>query len=142
MGVRTVFIDVDLTLVDAHTNLREGVVDALQEMVDYGYSLYAWSHGGYSRADQVVTMYHLEHYFKGWMGKPDMIIDDSPPSELVSERRVNYLNAGESGFWPKIWDKIFHKEVSFANDNTEKYCEHGEPFLDGKATCADEDLPF
>ena len=116
LGVRSVFIDVDLTLVDASSNLRVGVVDALQEMVDYGYELYAWSHGGYTRANAIITQWGLEHYFRAWMGKPDMIIDDSPPEELVSARRVNYLDAGKSGFWSRIWPEIFHKEVTFAED--------------------------
>lgn len=119
LGVRSVFIDVDLTLVDANSNLRAGVVEALQEMVDYGYELYAWSHGGYTRANAVITQYKLEHYFRAWMGKPDMIIDDSLPEELVSARRVNYLNAGKPGFWERIWPEIFHKETDFAKDQND-----------------------
>lgn len=114
MSVHTVFVDVDLTLVDAHGKLRLGVKEALKELRSYGYEIYCWSAGGKQRALKVVYQHDL--HVDGCVGKPDILIDDSPVESIFESPRCNVLKADKKGFWLTIWDEIFRKDVSFAED--------------------------
>ena len=124
MAVQTMFIDVDLTLVDAQGNLRQGVEKALNELWAYGYQIYIWSHGGAQRARDIIKQYGLGYCIVDCLSKPDIIIDDSPPEELAD--RSYYLRCDSPGWWTTIWEHIFHKDVSFARD-TEVVALYSDP---------------
>ncbi len=73
-----VFVDVDLTLVDAQGKLYPGAGEALQRLKDEGCHLFLWSSVGMEYAQKVATVHRLTHLFEGYSAKPDIIIDDMP----------------------------------------------------------------
>jgi phosphoglycolate phosphatase-like HAD superfamily hydrolase len=77
-----IFIDVDLTLIDARGRLRDGSIEALQLLKDKGCHLYLWSTCGQEYCQKIAKLNHLESLFEGYAGKPDIIIDDMPSTVL------------------------------------------------------------
>ena len=73
-----VFVDVDLTLVDADGRILDGAGDALKRLKDRGCHLFLWSTGGADYCRKVARLYALEDLFEGFVSKPDIIIDDMP----------------------------------------------------------------
>jgi ribonucleotide monophosphatase NagD (HAD superfamily) len=73
-----VFVDVDLTLVDAGGRLLNGAREALQQLRDEGCHLFLWSSVGAEYARRVAEQYELTEFFEGFTAKPDIVIDDMP----------------------------------------------------------------
>ena len=73
-----IFIDVDLTLVDAQGRLLDGAREALQRFRDEGCHLFLWSSVGVEYARKVAALHKLTDFFEGFASKPDIIIDDMP----------------------------------------------------------------
>ena len=73
-----VFVDVDLTLVDADGRLLDGARDALARLKEHGCHLFLWSTGGSDYCRKVARVNGLEDLFEGFVAKPDIIIDDMP----------------------------------------------------------------
>ena len=73
-----VFVDVDLTLVDANLKLLEGAKEGLQRLHDRGCHLFLWSTAGADYCRKIANLHKLEHLFEGFTAKPDIIIDDMP----------------------------------------------------------------
>ena len=73
-----VFVDVDLTLVDASGRLLDGAREALQRLRDEGCHLFLWSSVGIDYARKVAAVHGLAELFEGYASKPDIIIDDMP----------------------------------------------------------------
>jgi phosphoglycolate phosphatase-like HAD superfamily hydrolase len=73
-----IFVDVDLTLVDANGKLLPGARDGLLQLKDKGCHLFLWSTGGAEYCRKVAKLYGLTELFEGFSAKPDIIIDDMP----------------------------------------------------------------
>ena len=73
-----VFVDVDLTLVDANGRLLDGAREALQRLQDEGCHLFLWSSVGMDYARKVAALHGLAELFEGYVSKPDIVIDDMP----------------------------------------------------------------
>jgi phosphoserine phosphatase len=73
-----VFVDVDLTLVDANGKLLTGALEALQRLRDEGCHLFLWSSGGAEYCRKVAHLHGLTELFEGFTAKPDIVIDDMP----------------------------------------------------------------
>lgn len=73
-----IFIDVDLTLVDAQGRLLDGAREALKRFRDEGCHLFLWSSVGVEYCRKVAALYNLTDFFEGFASKPDIIIDDMP----------------------------------------------------------------
>jgi phosphoglycolate phosphatase-like HAD superfamily hydrolase len=73
-----VFVDVDLTLVDANGKLLAGAREALQRLRDEGCHLFLWSSVGADYCRTVAQRYGMTEFFEGFTAKPDIIIDDMP----------------------------------------------------------------
>lgn len=73
-----VFVDVDLTLIDAEYRLLPGARDGLQQLRDAGCRLFLWSTGGAEYCQKIARLHNLTEYFDGFVAKPDIIIDDMP----------------------------------------------------------------
>ncbi|MFO1461340.1 MAG: hydrolase [Verrucomicrobiota bacterium] len=71
-----IFVDVDLTLVDANGKLLEGARDALRLLHDEGCHLFLWSSVGADYCRKVADINGLTDLFEGFSAKPDIIIDD------------------------------------------------------------------
>jgi phosphoglycolate phosphatase-like HAD superfamily hydrolase len=73
-----VFVDVDLTLVDASGKLLEGAREGLQQLKDAGCHLFLWSTCGAEYCRKVAQLHGLTAFFEGFSAKPDIVIDDMP----------------------------------------------------------------
>lgn len=102
-----VFVDVDLTLVDAKGQLLEGARVALQRLQDAGCHLFLWSTGGTDYCRKVARLHGLTQFFEGFSAKPDIIIDDMPSTcvtQLVYDVR-------QEQSWPALAERIIDKHI-------------------------------
>ncbi len=105
-----IFVDVDLTLVDANGRLLEGAGEALRKLQGSGSHLFLWSSVGAEYAQRVAAVHGLTDVFEGFLAKPDIVIDDMPSTARAA---FEYdVNAERS--WPELADKILAKHVDAA----------------------------
>ena len=102
-----IFVDVDLTLIDANYKLLEGAIEALTKLKDKGCHLFLWSTNGAEYAQKIARLHGLTEMFEGFVAKPDIIIDDMPGTVL--NPFVFDVNAEES--WPVLADRIIRKHI-------------------------------
>jgi len=102
-----IFVDVDLTLVDADRNLLAGASEALTRLKDKGCHLFLWSTNGADYAKKVADLHRLTGLFEGFAAKPDIIIDDMPGTVL--NPFVFDVNAEAS--WPALADRTIRKHI-------------------------------
>jgi hypothetical protein len=102
-----VFVDVDLTLVDANGRLFEGAREALQRLKDRGCHLYLWSTVGLEYARTVAARHQLTELFEGYAAKPDIIIDDMPSTAIAPF----IFNVHDEASWPSMVDRIISKHI-------------------------------
>lgn len=102
-----VFVDVDLTLVDANQKLLPGATGALAQLRDKGCHLFLWSTNGADYAKKVASLHGLTDLFAGFAAKPDIIIDDMPGTALTP--LVFDVNAESS--WPALVEKILKQHL-------------------------------
>ncbi len=90
-----VFIDVDLTLVDANGKLLDGAKEALIALQGAGCHLFLWSTVGADYCRKVAESHDLAKSFEGFSAKPDVVIDDMPStcvSPFVYSRQRGWKN--------------------------------------------------
>jgi len=102
-----IFVDVDLTLVDANGGLLAGAPEALTKLKAKGCHLFLWSTNGAEYAQKVARVQGLADLFEGFAAKPDIIIDDMPGTAL--NPFVFDVNSETS--WPVLADKIIRKHI-------------------------------
>jgi len=102
-----IFVDVDLTLIDANKSLQPCAAEALVNLKDRGCHLFLWSTNGADYARKIAGLYRLTELFEGFAAKPDIIIDDMPTTAL--KPFVFDVNAETS--WPALADKIIRKHI-------------------------------
>ena len=102
-----IFVDADLTLVDANGNLLEGAKEALIKMKDKGCHLFLWSSVGADYAKKVAARYQLTDLFEGFAAKPDIIIDDMPKTAVATF----IFNVHEKSSWVEMANRILAKYV-------------------------------
>ena len=102
-----VFVDVDLTLVDAHQKLLPGVTEALAKLRDKGCHLFLWSTNGADYARKIASLYNLTEMFEGFAAKPDIIIDDMPATAL----NPFVFDVNSEASWPALAEKIIRKHI-------------------------------
>jgi len=102
-----VFVDVDLTLVDAQGRILAGAAEALQALQNKGCHLFLWSSNGADYSRKIAGLYGLTGMFEGFSAKPDIIIDDMPGTAL--NPFVFDVNAETS--WPALAEKIIRKHI-------------------------------
>lgn len=101
----TVYVDVDLTLIDIEDKLLPGVKEGLK-WLSRRYRLICWSAGGGTYAKKVCDAHNIEKYFDYFLDKPDIIIDDNPDLLL---KCANVVRIDAKNTWMKLQDNIFHK---------------------------------
>jgi len=102
-----VFVDVDLTLVDANGSLLEGAREALQRLKDAGCHLFLWSTAGVDYARSVAARHQLMPLFEGFAAKPDIVIDDMPSTATAPF----VFNVQEEPSWKALCDKIIARHL-------------------------------
>jgi len=102
-----IFVDVDLTLVDANGKLLGGAGEALRILRDKGCHLFLWSTGGADYCRKVAALHGLTELFEGFSAKPDIVIDDMP-STCVSPF---VYNVQQENSWATLTERIISKHV-------------------------------
>jgi hypothetical protein len=102
-----IFVDVDLTLVDANQMLLPGASEALAKLRDKGCHLFLWSTNGGEYARKIASLYHLTDMFEGFSSKPDIIIDDMPGTVL----KPFVFDVNQKSSWPALADTIIRKHI-------------------------------
>ena len=102
-----VFVDVDLTLVDAGGKVLPGAPEALSKLQGRGCHLFLWSTNGADYARKTAGRLGLTEIFEGFAAKPDIIVDDMPGTVL--NPFVFDVNSEKS--WPALADKIISKHI-------------------------------
>jgi hypothetical protein len=101
-----VFVDVDLTLVDASGKLLAGSREALQKLRDSGCHLFLWSTCGADYCRKVAALHKLTDLFEGFTAKPDIIIDDMPSTCVAPFA----YGVGQDS-WPEVAARIVAKHL-------------------------------
>ena len=102
-----IFIDVDLTLVDAQGRLLDGAREALQRFRDEGCHLFLWSSVGVEYCRTIAALHKLTDFFEGYASKPDIIIDDMP-----STTQAPFVyNVQDEASWPAMAERIIDKHI-------------------------------
>ena len=102
-----IFVDVDLTLVDAQCRLLDGAAEALCRLRDEGCHLFLWSSMGVDYARKVAASHKLTDLFEGYASKPDIIIDDMPSTAIAPF----IFNVQDELSWRSLAEKIIDKHV-------------------------------
>ncbi len=102
-----IFVDVDLTLVDANGQLLEGAREGLQRLKDKGCHLFLWSTGGLDYVRSVAERHQLTALFDGFVAKPDIIIDDFPSTAIPPF----VFNVRVEASWPAMAEKIIQQHL-------------------------------
>lgn len=102
-----IFVDVDLTLVDANGNLFPEARLGLERLKAAGCHLFLWSSVGMAYAQGVAKRHGLEDLFEGYAAKPDIVIDDMPGTT----RAPFVFNVHEEASWKAMADRIVRKHV-------------------------------
>ena len=102
-----VFVDVDLTLVDANGRLLEGAREGLQRLKDRGCHLFLWSSVGAEYARTVAARHQLTQLFEDYAAKPDIIIDDMPSTAVAAF----IFNVHDEASWQSMAEKIIEKHI-------------------------------
>ena len=102
-----VFVDVDLTLVDASQKLLPGATEALAKLRDKGCHLFLWSTNGADYARKIAGLYNLTEMFEEFAAKPDIIIDDMPGTAL----NPFVFDVNSEASWSVLAEKIIRKHI-------------------------------
>jgi|SRR6185295_4393129 phosphoglycolate phosphatase-like HAD superfamily hydrolase len=102
-----VFVDVDMTLVDANGRMFPGVPEALSRLREKGCHLFLWSTHGADYARTTAQRLGLLENFEGFAAKPDIVIDDMPAT--VMNPFLFDVNQEES--WPALAEIIIRKHI-------------------------------
>ena len=102
-----VFVDVDLTLIDATGRVLDGAVESLQRLKDRGCHLFLWSTVGMEYARATAQRLDIVNLFDGYCAKPDIVIDDMP-STVVNPFVFN-VQAEQS--WESMVTTILEKHI-------------------------------
>jgi phosphoglycolate phosphatase-like HAD superfamily hydrolase len=102
-----IFVDVDLTLVDANGKLLPSARDGLVRLKDKGCHLFLWSTGGAEYCRKVANLYGLTELFEGFSAKPDIVIDDMPSTCVAPF----VYNVHDERSWTVLADTIIAKHI-------------------------------
>jgi hypothetical protein len=102
-----VFVDVDLTLVDANGRLLEGAREALEALKRAGCHLFLWSTVGAEYCRKVAEAHHLTDLFEGFTAKPDIAIDDMPSTCIPPF----IYSVQQEPSWPALARRIIDQHV-------------------------------
>ncbi len=102
-----IFIDVDLTLVDANGKLLSGARDALSRLKEEGCHLFLWSTCGADYCRKIANIHGLGDFFEGFTAKPDILVNDMPSTCVTSL----VYNVHQATSWPALAEKIIAKHI-------------------------------
>jgi len=89
-----VFVDVDLTLVDANGKPLEGARDALRALKNAGCHLFLWSTVGPDYCRKVAEFHRLTDLFEGFTAKPERRLNMGGPLQAYEDELPVLYTAG------------------------------------------------
>ena len=102
-----IFVDVDLTLVDANGMLLGGAREALEMLRDKGCHLFLWSSNGADYCRKIAGLHGLTELFEGFTAKPDIIVDDMPSTCIAPF----VYDVRQESSWRALAKRILDKHV-------------------------------
>src|SRR4051794_10888683 len=102
-----IFVDVDLTLVDANGKLLDGAREGLERLRKEGCHLFLWSACGADYCRKVAELHRLTGLFEGFTAKPDIVIDDMPGTCL----NPFVYDVQQEPSWRALAGRIIEKHV-------------------------------
>src|SRR5258705_6451596 len=102
-----VFVDVDLTLVDANGKLFDGAREGLTKLRDAGCHLFLWSTCGADYCRKTARLHNLTELFEGFTAKPDIVIDDMPSTCTGAFA----YDVRQEQSWPHLAQRIIAKHI-------------------------------
>ncbi|HWQ91062.1 MAG TPA: hydrolase [Clostridia bacterium] len=102
-----IFVDVDLTLVDANGKLLPQAREGLNRLKEKGCHLFLWSSCGAEYCRKVAAFHGLTDMFEGFTAKPDILIDDMP-STCVSPF---VYNVQQENSWSELAERLIEKHI-------------------------------
>jgi predicted HAD superfamily phosphohydrolase YqeG len=102
-----IFVDVDLTLVDAFGRPLENAAQGVRRLKAAGCHLFLWSTGGREYAESVARRLGIHECFGAFLPKLDIAIDDMP----TSLRAFFDFVPGDPDEWDKMVETILEKHV-------------------------------
>ena len=99
-----VFVDVDLTLIDANGRVLDGAIESLQQLKDH---LFLWSTAGMEYARSTAQRLGIANFFESFCSKPDIIIDDMPSTVL----NPFVFNVQAEQSWESMVKTILEKHI-------------------------------
>ena len=105
MPVRSVYIDVDNTLINDKDELFPGVVEKLACWKVRYTSVVCWSHSGAEHAKRVCKKHKIDKFFTAFMDKPDVIVDDDPL--MIMTFPATLLVKDPHKWWKQPDDELF-----------------------------------
>ena len=102
-----IFVDVDLTLIDANGKLLTGAREGLKRLQDAGCHLFLWSTAGADYCRKVAQLHGLTDLFEGFLAKPDIVIDDMPGTCVT---QLTY-DVRQEASWPALAERIIEKHI-------------------------------
>jgi ribonucleotide monophosphatase NagD (HAD superfamily) len=102
-----IFVDVDLTLIDAKGAILDGAREALDKLRQKGCHLFLWSTNGAEYSRVTAARLQLTYMFEGYAAKPDIIIDDMPSTVL----NPFVFNVHDEASWPVLAERIIRKHI-------------------------------
>jgi phosphoglycolate phosphatase-like HAD superfamily hydrolase len=109
-----VYVDVDDTLIRTAGTKRipvSGVAKHIASLHADGAELYCWSSGGADYAREVATELRIEHYFKAFLPKPHVLLDDQDVSKW---RRLAQIHPGRCNVFTvqAYWESINNRHLA------------------------------
>src|SRR5437588_12535591 len=102
-----IFVDVDLTLVDANGKLLDGAREALLALKSAGCHLFLWSTVGANYCRKVAELHRLADLFEGFTAKPDIVVDDMPSTCIAPF----IYNVQQEESWPVLARRIVDRHL-------------------------------
>ena len=102
-----IFVDVDLTLVDANGKLLDGAREGLLALKEAGCHLFLWSSVGADYCRKIAETHDLTELVEGFTAKPDIVVDDMPSTCIAPF----VYNVQEEVSWSALAGRIIERHV-------------------------------
>ncbi len=114
MPIRSLFFDIDQTLINKRGELFPLVRETLEELKEYGFNLFAWSRSGHRHVKRILERHGILELFKfnepilyACLDKPDITVDDT--IDPIAGAQKIHIEKPED--WQSFYEKFYNKKV-------------------------------
>ena len=130
MPVRSIYIDVDDTLINDQDKLFPGVLEKLENWAVRYTTIVCWSHSGAEHARRVCKKHKIDKFFTHFLDKPDVIVDDNPGLILSFPAILEVRRADK--WWLQSDHKLFECSRNWIEEHAKGQSNDGRPKEDSK----------